>query len=352
MSVRLIGVLLALTLPVAAGAETLREQSRGTVEIPGVSKVVASNARGRVEVRPSPDRSLRLIAVKTARAMEGSVARRLARETVVELAREGPRYLIKVRYPKSESVRINLWQGFTKMSVPRVEVRLSLEVPAGVAVELDGASADLFGENLSAPLTLKSASGDAGADGCTGDVLVSTASGDVTVSGARAAWVSTASGDVEIEASRGPVRVTTTSGDVQVAELSDSLRIETVSGDITVARAPAGVSVGTTSGEIRIRSASGRVRASSASGDIRAMLEPPLRSAEITTSSGEIGLGLAERVGCSIEMRTSSGSLDLSLPCRTRTITRQLVTAVVGNGVTPVQLRTASGDITVTRGEP
>jgi DUF4097 and DUF4098 domain-containing protein YvlB len=345
-------VLLAVSIPVAAHAETLREQSHGTAELSGVSKVVAQNARGRIEVRPSPDRSLHLTAVKIVRAMEASVARRLADETRVELARQGPRYTIRVRYPGAQSVRINLWRGFNELTVPRVEVRLSLEVPAGVAVDLEGASADLFGENLAAPLTLKSASGDAGSEGCTGDVLATTASGDVTIAGARAAWVSTASGDVEIGGTRGPVRVTTSSGDVQIAEMSDSLRVETVSGDISVARAPAGASIGTTSGEIRVRRAAGRVHASSASGDIRVMLEPPLREAQITTSSGDVGLGLADHVGCSIEMRTSSGSLDLGLPCRTRTITRQLVTAVVGEGVAPVVLRTASGNITVTRGEP
>jgi DUF4097 and DUF4098 domain-containing protein YvlB len=239
-----------------------------------------------------------------------------------------------------------------ELTIPRIEVRLALEVPAGVAVELDGASADFDGEGLSAPLTLHSASGDADLRRCVGDVQISTASGDVTIEGSRAVSVTTVSGDVHVAMTRGPLRIHTSSGDVAIGDLSDSLAVETTSGDIEVGRAPAGATIATSSGGISVRHAAGRLRARSVSGDVKAVLEPPLRGAEIVTSSGEIGLGLEDTVGCALELRTSSGSLDIGVPCRTQTLTRQLVSAVVRQGTTPVMLRSVSGDITVTRGEP
>jgi hypothetical protein len=342
---------LLLAVPTAASAETLREQSRRSVEIPGISKVLAQNARGRVEVRPSRDRSLHVTALKIVRAADRRTARNLAADTIVELGRDGARYNIRVRYPRIHS-RVSLWEGIGEMTIPRVEVRLALEIPSGVAIELNGSSADMLGESVGAPLTMKSASGDAEVRACTGQVQVSTASGDVVVEGSRKAWIHTVSGDIRVEKTRGPLRLQSTSGDVDVADLGDSLDIDTVSGDISVGNAPAGATLDTSSGGIDLHHASGRIHAKTVSGDVKAMLEHPLRGAEIATSTGEIGVGLAEAVGCTLEMRTSSGSIALEVPCKTQTLTRQVVTAVVRQGTAPVLLRSVSGNITVTRGEP
>ena len=342
---------LIVAVPASSSAETLREQSRRTVDIPGVRQVVAMNARGRIEVRTSADGSLHLSALKIVRAAGERTARRLADDTVVELARDGSRYEIRVRYPHSSS-HINLWQGVSELTIPRIEVRLSLEVPAGVAVELDGASADLEGDDMTAPLSLRSASGDASLRDCTGDLRVSTASGNVTIEGSREAVVNTVSGDIHVTATRGPLRLHSSSGDVSVGDLGDSLAVDTVSGDIVVANAPAGATLDTSSGGIALRHASGRVRAHTVSGDVKALLEHPLRGAEIVTSSGQIGVGLADAVACELDMHTTSGSLDIDVPCRTQTLTRQRVSAIIRQGTTPVLLRSVSGDISVSRGEP
>src|SRR5262249_55359407 len=169
-------------------------------------------------------KSLHITALKVVRATSESAARRLADDTIVELNRDGSRYEIQVRYPHSSS-HINLWESMGELTIPRIEVRLALEVPSGVAVELDGASADLDGEGLSAPLPLHSASGDADLRRCVGDIQVSTASGDVTIEGSRAASVTTVSGDIHVSVTRGPLQIRTGSGDVAIGDLGDSLAI-------------------------------------------------------------------------------------------------------------------------------
>ena len=94
-------VILALmqVVPALATAETLHEQSRRSVEISGITQVLAQNARGRIEVRAGSDRALHVTALKIVRALGERTARRLADETFVELGRDGSRYEIRVRYP-------------------------------------------------------------------------------------------------------------------------------------------------------------------------------------------------------------------------------------------------------------
>ena len=345
-------VVLALLAGQPVGAETVRQQSRRAIDIGDATTVAVINARGQIEVRPSPDRQLHVTAYKTIRASSAELAERLAGETKVELRREGPRYGVRVRYPKGTSVRVNIWKGFNELSVPRVEMRLVVLVPPGVALDLDSSSADLATESLSGRQHLQTSSGDIEVASATGPIAIETASGDVTVSESRELKVSSTSGDVRVARSRGPLAVETSSGDVSADGLTDSVRIETVSGDVAVTRAPAGARIKTSSGEIVLHQVTGRLFASSVSSEIRATLEGPIRQARIETSSGDVTLGLGSNASCTLEMRTSSGEIDVEVPSQTKIVSRQLVTAVVRQGTAPVAVQTVSGNITVTRGEP
>jgi len=344
--------LLVLGWAAAAGAETVREQSSRSVELPGISTVIVQNSRGSIELRPSPDGQLHLKALKTVKASSASVARRLAGETQVELHREGGRYKIRVRYPQGTSVHVNLWEGFNENTVPRSEMLLAVQVPSGVAVELNAASADLGSAGVSNSQRLETASGDIVVESPGGPVTIETASGDIHVSGGRKLEVQSVSGDVRIQDVTGFLSVGTTSGDVRVDGAGDSIRIETVSGDIVVERAPRGAWVSTASGEIELNHVAGRLFAESVSADIRATLAAPVRETRIESSSGDVKLGLASNAACLVEMRTSSGELQVDVPSQTRNVSRRRVTAVVRGGTTPVTIETVSGSILVTRGGP
>ena len=344
--------LLALGWTTTAGAETLREQSNRSVELPGVSTVVVQNSRGSIDLRPSPDGQLHLKALKTVKASDASVARRLAGETQVELQRDGGRYKIRVKYPQGMSVRVNLWEGFNEYTMPRSEMQLVVEVPSGVAVELTGASADLGSEAVPNPQRLETASGDIVVESPAGPVTIETASGDIHVNRGRTLEARSVSGDVRIQDMVGPLSIDTASGDVKVAGAGDSIRIETVSGDVVVERAPRGAWVSTASGEIELRHVSGRLFAESVSADIRATLAAPVRETRIESSSGDVNLGLPSNAACTIEMRTTSGELQVDVPSQTKTVSRRQVTAVVRGGTIPVRIETVSGSIVVSRGEP
>jgi hypothetical protein len=83
---------------------------------------------------------------------------------------------------------------------------------------------------------------------------------------------------------------------------------------------------------------------------VEAAIEGPLRRAEVSTASGEIHVRLGPRASCALELRTSSGSLDLDVPLTMQTVTRHRVAGVVRGGTAPVELRSASGDIIVKGG--
>jgi len=168
----------------------------------------------------------------------------------------------------------------------------------------------------------------------------------------RSAVVNTSSGDVEISGSPNALAVSTSSGDVEVDDVSDSLRIETTSGDVSIENAARGGTVSTNSGEVSIRSISGRFSVTTVSGEIRTRIIAPLQEASFATSSGDIRLGIDSKVACRVEMRTTSGSLDLGVPVRTQTLTRRLVTGVIRDGVAPLRLRSTSGSIALVSGEP
>jgi hypothetical protein len=335
----------------ATADQTWREQSRRVEPAAGLQTLMVENSRGRVDVHPSADGSLHITALKIVRAPSTGEAQRNARAATVELERDGSRYLIRVRYPRGESVHVNFWDGFD-LSMPRLEVRLSIEVPTAMAVQLIASSGDLFTQDLEGEQRLRASSGDVSVDGARGPVDVATSSGDVSLMDARAARINTSSGDVEVHGRPAMVQVRTGSGDVDIDDASDSLRVETTSGDVTIDRAPRGAVVSTSSGEVRIRSTGGRLAVSTVSGQIQTHVTSPLRDAIFASSSGDIRLGLDSGVGCTLELHTTSGSLDLDVPVKTQTLTRRVVTGVVRNGDAPVTLRTASGSIAVVSGEP
>jgi hypothetical protein len=343
---------LALMVVAAEGAadDTWREQSVRVVGRQGISAVEVTNARGRVDARPSADGQIHVTALKIVRAGDEATRRRLARQTVVEAAPQGGRFVVHVRYPQRHSIRIGLWESLSGVSWPRVEVRIALEVPADLPVALNGTSADLFTDGLVGPQTLKTTSGDAEVHGARGPTEMTSTSGDLAAADIGRARISTVSGDLDITGARGPLFARTTSGDVLLRNSGDSLRVETVSGDVHADRAGRDVYVHTTSGDIQIGGASGRVDLGSVSGEIVVALAQPLAGAEVETSSGDIRAALADDLGCRLEMRTSAGTIEVGLPVETRTVTRREVSAVVRGGTTPVSLRTGSGSIVVSGG--
>lgn len=333
-----------------AEVPTLREQSQQVVEARGLTSLRVENPGGLVQVSPSRDGRIHLTALKLTASRMSSRAREFARGTRVETSTESGRYVVRVRYPQRQTFKVSLSQILRgEWDLPRVEVRLALEVPPQLPVDLETASGDLETTGLAGPQSLQTTSGDIEVRAATAFLSVTTTSGNVMASGLGPVRVRSVSGDVTLDAARGPLEIRTTSGDINLSGVTDSLRLSSVSGDIQVDRAPRGLDAGTTSGGIVVDGpAGGLVRLRSTSGDVRFGLDRSLRRADVSTVSGRIAARLADGLGCELTLKSTSGTLESSVPMQIRTVSRHEMSGVVSGGGPPVVLHSLSGDIAVT----
>ena len=346
-------VLAGLTLlpvPPATASDTWREQSRQTVEARGLKGVKVENSRGQIVVHRSSDSNVRLVALKTVRSRCREHSLRMARGTEVTSTTDDGWLVIRARYPQRQVFRIGFWEFFGGFDWPKVELKLDLEVPDHMPVWLHSTSGDLATEELNGPQNLETVSGDVSVSAAGGPVNASSTSGAIAAVGLGHARLRTVSGDLEVEGVRGSLRAGSTSGEIKITGAQDSLSLSTVSGDIEVSTAPRGLTAKTTSGAIVATSAAGDVQVETVSGDVRVGMDGRLRRVDVSTTSGEIDLRLANSVGCALEMRTSSGSLDAAVPIEIETVSRRKVVGAVRGGGGPVRLRSLSGDITVRSG--
>ena len=356
MNARHLVVALAVlaTLPGSSAArpDKLVERSQQVVEARGLTGVRVENARGWVRVVPSADGRIRLTALKVTSGASSPRADELARDTRVETSSAGGRYVVRVVYPQSHVMRVSflrLLRG--DLWVPSARVRLTVEMPPGLALELKSTSGDFATSDLTGRQSLETTSGDVEVRGAGAAVDITTTSGDVVVSGPGGARVRSVSGDVRVDAAGGPLDLRTSSGEIAVSGAADSVRAASISGDIVVDRAPRGLDAGTTSGSVTVTGpVNGTARVRSTSGDVELELGAGARRAEVNTVSGEIAVRLAAGLRCDLSLTSTSGSLAAGVPIQVRTMTRRELSGTVSGGGIPVILRSVSGDITVSGG--
>jgi len=132
-----------------------------------------------------------------------------------------------------------------------------------------------------------------------------------------------------------------------VLDAGDSLAIETVSGDIRVQPAPRGAMVRSSSGGVVMRDAAGGLDVTSVSGEVSLGLVDPLSRVVVATSSGDVVARYEATSGCTLDLNTSSGTIDVELPVELRSTSRRSLRGTVGDGAVAIRLKTASGDIHV-----
>jgi hypothetical protein len=345
----LLGTLVLTTLWAlpARASEPYQEESQRTYPAAGIERLQIENSRGRVDLSPAVGDQLVLRAIKIVRGHNPRDARELAAATTVEVSRAAGTLVVRVRYPQITE-GVGFWVGLGDLERRGVRVHLLLQVPKGVEVTTRVASGDIFSRGVEAPQTLISTSGDIRVEGARGKLDARLTSGDLVARDLDGdASISTVSGDARVTGVRGSATMRSTSGELRVADVGGGLAISSVSGDVSVRGVPAGLSCATTSGDVTVRGAAGTCGISVSSGDVDAELVGPLASGEVSAASGDVTLRLAPEVTCALEVRTGSGSIQVDVPMRVRSVTRHLVSGVVGGGSAPVRVRTSSGEVQI-----
>ena len=341
--------LLTMATPGTARSESWHEESTRSIPLTGIRSLRIENARGQVNVARASGSEIRLSALKVVRSNDEKWAKRVSAETRVIAENRGGEYTVRVMYPQRQTVKIRFWDLFSDFELPRVEIRLALDVPDGIPVTLKSTSGDLTSTGIRRPQLIESTSGDLSVTDAR-VVRANTTSGDVHVADCGAVSVRTVSGDLVADRMRGALSATTTSGNVRVKEAADSLSVSTTSGDITVDSAPRGIDVGTASGEVSIVKAAGRITIDSGSGDVSVGLESPIGRSRIETTNGRVDLKLVGTIACVLDLETSNGEIQIDVPLDVENVTRHQLKAVVRKGTVPVSVRTASGDISISEG--
>jgi DUF4097 and DUF4098 domain-containing protein YvlB len=219
-------------------------------------------------------------------------------------------------------------------------------------------------------LVVRTTSADAAVEGVTGATTVNSVSGSVEVSGRPAnVEVSTRSGDVDVDVVTDRVRVQSVSGGLEVrGEVRTEVEAQSVSGDIDVRARVGNLRAQSVSGGINAGFVGGRVEAQSVSGDINVqgqrlrgevesvsgdvVIEGGLDrggTTSISSHSGEVELRLTRGTGAEVEFTTFSGEMDLSVAgARVTRTSRREREVILGRGGARVELRTFSGDVTLT----
>lgn len=207
------------------------------------------------EIGPTGSLRLRITSADIRiRGTEGSVARvrgifevRAADEaeadevfTVLQLRVVRDDHALDISEPKAQFG--GLAGGLHRLlsGMPRADLTVEVELPAGAEISFDGVSSDVTAAGLHGDQRFKTVSGDMVLTDVGGELGLHSVSGDATVRavGELALEAASVSGDFSIVAPRiSRLRANTVSGDLEIeAELKvgDSHHVETVSGDLTL----------------------------------------------------------------------------------------------------------------------
>ncbi len=336
----------------ACALEPYQEESEKSYPAAGISSVYLENARGRVELSGTDGDAVVVRAIKTARGHGRADARELAAATQVALAQEGSRLVVRVRYPQITD-RWCFWSfNWSDHTRRGVKVRLLVQLPPRVEAEARVASGDIISRGVSGRQALTATSGDIRVEDAGGPVELHSTSGDLFGRGLAAdAMLQSVSGDVRATSIAGRAEGRSTSGDIRVADVAGALTLSSVSGDVGVRGARGGLKVGTTSGDVVARDVTGPCVASVSSGDVDVEFTGTVGESEISSASGDVTVRLSPQARCNLELRTGSGTIEMRVPLRVKSVSRHLVSGTVGGGGASVRVRTSSGEVLVAASE-
>ena len=211
-----------------------------------------------------------------------------------------------------------------------VSISYLITVPANTRLEARSGSGDLEVADLGGPVDASTGSGDIRLGRIQGAVAAHTGSGDISLEGAASARTSTGSGNVNAAAIRGDLEARSGSGDITAGQ-----------------QGKGSVEVSTGSGSVELTGATGPMHVRAASGDIEVQ-GVPSATWDVSASSGNVRLRLPAQGGFDLDLRSSSGRIETSIPITvTGSQSRRELHGQVRGGGPRVQVNTSSGGIVI-----
>lgn len=329
-----------------------RYEKKETIEIPPEDAELLQVVGSRSDIKLTCDRDAKDISVeilKVVKAEDEETAEKIAGEMYLDIIRDDGVLTLETKYPevyKKKSIfKVILGKG------PNLRMDLFITVPPELFLSIMTASGDVEVFDILEDIELSTASGDIEASDIKGELKITVASGDVETDNTGSVVISSASGDVTAEAINGDATISVTSGDIDLKAVGGAVEIRTVSADIYGEGIEGGASVKGTSGSIEFKDISGPVNIFTASGDIGVEADPGGRAFDynLGTSNGSVSLIFKTILesGYVLKASTTTGHIEIELPIKVSTVSRNNIVGVVREGKSKVYIETSSGDISI-----
>ncbi|GHJ93946.1 hypothetical protein SNE510_34650 [Streptomyces sp. NE5-10] len=216
-------------------------------------------------------------------------------DTVVQVTPRNPKKDLDVR--TAEQTEVSYANGNLTVRTPKSNlfgrtgvVDVTVELPTGSRVEVDGAWTQILGEGRLGEVRVKTSSGDARLD-TTGPLRLTASHGSISVDRVEGpAEITTSSGSMRVGLVDGTAVLKNSHGTTTVAAVTGELRVSGAHGDITVDRAEDSVTATTAHGTIRIGEA--------ARGTV-----------QVETNYGAIDVGVREGTAAWLDAHAGSGQV-------------------------------------------
>ena len=161
--------------------------------------------------------------------------------------------------------------------------------------------------------------------------------------------ISAANGKIAIEGIRGSVSAHSSNGSVSLIDIVGDVEIETTNAKVSCSCTCGRILARSSNGKIELEGHRGSVDASTSNGLIRAELEEVgTQGVALATSNGRIVLELPEQVDAEIDIRVDNGVIRNDRPlCQSHRESDGQIRGRLGNGGSPIKLRTSNGSITL-----
>jgi hypothetical protein len=212
-----------------------------------------------------------------------------------------------------------------------VSISYEVTVPAETQVEARSGAGSVRVYDVAGPLDAASGAGSVNAENIGARVMVKSGAGSIGVSRAG-----------------GDVNAATGSGALELNDVKGSADAETGSGSISVSGATGRVRAHTGSGRIRVAKANADVDAKTGSGGIEVDGHPKSARWELRTSSGSVTVSLPSGTGFELDAHAGSGRISTAHQLtRTEVSGKHELRGLVGQPDNHIFIRTTSGSVRI-----
>ena len=286
-----------------------------------------------------------------------------AQNLQVEVGEVGGAQALVIRYPDDQVIYPEMGRGSNTQIRVRANGSFFSGGPGrgGEEVRISGSGRGLeawVDLRISVPrgqeFALYLAAGEADMGGVSGDILIDMGSGAVQVQDGQGSLnVDTGSGQVHVDGFQGDVLVDTGSGNVELSGIDgQEVEVDTGSGRVIGSDVTArSFRVDTGSGEVEFRGLSAPdIYVDTGSGHVELELLQDADRLVVDTGSGAVTLRVPSSLGADVEIDTGSGGIDMDVALEVRTVRRNYLRGVLGDGQGTIRVDTGSGRVRLTSG--